>query len=252
MGDSIATFRRRLLARETLVGTFQKTPSPLVAEVLALSSVDVVAIDAEHSPFGPTEIDTCLGALRANGMPSLVRVGDDTSTSLRNALDGGANGVVVPHVTSASQAERIVSQCHFGAGGRGFAGWTRAADYGKRSMADYLEHSAEHTTVILQIEDIPALEHVADIAAVDGVDALFIGRTDLAVALGKSPMDVAVIETVEKICEDCLSVDTPIGMFTPDLGEIPKWRDRGASFFLLGSDHGMVLDGANRLADSFG
>lgn len=251
MREKIESFRGRLLARELVVGTFIKTPSPLVAEVLSLSRLDVVAIDGEHAPFGHLESDLCIGSLRAAGMPSLVRVADDSATALRNALDSGANGVVVPHVTSPEQAGGIVSQCHFGAGGRGFAGSTRAADYGEQTMADYLARSADHTTVIVQIEDIPALDRVADIAAVDGVDALFIGRTDLAVAMGKQPMDEAVIDVVEGICRDCLGAGKPIGMFTPDLAEIPKWRDLGASLFLLGSDHGMILDGANRLADVF-
>jgi 2-keto-3-deoxy-L-rhamnonate aldolase RhmA len=251
MSDKIESFRSRLTAGETIVGTFMKTPLPLIAEVLALSRLDVIAIDREHAPFGHLESDLCIGALRAAGMPSVVRVADDTAGSLRNALDSGANGVVVPHVTSPSQAERIVSQCHFGAGGRGFAGWVRAGDYGTRPMEEYLSRSVEHTTVVVQIEDLPALDRVADIAAVDGVDALFIGRTDLAVAMQKSPMDAAVVETVEDICKACIGAGKPIGMFTPDLAEIPKWRELGASFFLLGSDHGMVLDGANRLADAF-
>lgn len=251
MSDKRDTFRQRLLAHDPLIGTFIKTPSPLVAEVLALSALDVIAIDAEHAPFGHIEADLCLATLRAAGMPSLVRVADDTATVLRNALDSGANGVVVPHVTTPGQAERIVRSCHFGAGGRGFAGSTRAADYGEQPMDDYLSSSALNTTVIVQIEDIPALDHVADIAAVDGVDGLFIGRTDLAVAMQKSPMDTAVIEAVEAICEACLGVGKPVGMFTPDLGELPKWRDLGARLFLLGSDQGMVLDGANDLARSF-
>jgi 2-keto-3-deoxy-L-rhamnonate aldolase RhmA len=249
--DKSLNFRQRLLAREPIIGTFIKTPSPIMAEVLSLSELDVVAVDAEHAPFGHLEADLCIGTFRAKGMPSLVRVAEDSPTALRNALDSGASGVVVPHVTSPEQAARIVSMCHFGAGGRGFAGATRAADFGRQPMADYLDQSARNTAVIVQIEDLPALEQVADIAAVEGVDALFIGRTDLAVAMQKSPMDATVIAAVEKICEDCLGAGKPIGLFTPDLGELPRWRELGASLFLLGSDHGMVLEGANRLASLF-
>ena len=248
MSDKQETFRQRLLAHDPLIGTFIKTPSPLIAEVLALSALDVIAIDGEHAPFGIAEADQCLGMLRACGMPSLVRVANDSSTVLRNALDSGANGVVVPHVTDAGQAASIVSKCHFGAGGRGFAGSTRAADYGTRSMDDYLSASKRHTAVIVQIEDLPALDNVAAIAAVDGVDGLFIGRTDLAVAMQKSPLDPAVVDTVADIVSACLGAGKPVGMFTPDLTEIPRWRELGTSFFLLGSEHAMILDGANRLA----
>lgn len=245
-----AGFRRALLNGDTLMGTFLKTPSPIIAEVLGLSALDVVTIDAEHAPFGRIDTDLCIAAFRAADMPCLVRVGDDSTTQLRNALDSGADGVVVPHVTSAAQAERVVKACHFGDGGRGYAGSPRAAGYGTRPMPDYLAGSAEHTSVVVQIEDIAALEHVAAIAAVDGVDAVFVGRIDLAVAMGKSPMDEAVIDAVATICQDCADAGTTVGMFTPDLDELPRWRDAGASLFLLSSDHSMLLAGANQLADS--
>lgn len=232
------------------MGTFIKTPSSIVAEVLGLSSLDVIAIDSEHAPFGRLETDLCIGACRGADMPSLVRVADDSATQIRNALDSGANGVVVPHVVNSAQARQIVKHCHFGDGGRGFAGSPRAAGYGTLSMSEHLESSAVHTSVIVQIEDLAALDHVAEIAAVDGIDCLFIGRADLAVAMRKSPMDADVIATVEAICASCTKAGKTVGMFTPDLGELPKWLDLGASLFLLSSDQSMLLAGANQLAAS--
>lgn len=232
------------------MGTFIKTPSSIVAEVLGLSSLDVIAIDSEHAPFGRLETDLCIAAFRGADMPSLVRVADDSATQIRNALDSGASGVVVPHVVSPAQAEHVVKRCHFGDGGRGFAGSPRAAGYGTTSMSEHLASSAVHTSVIVQIEDLAALDHVAEIAAVDGVDCLFIGRADLAVAMGKSPMDADVIATVEAICVSCTKAGKAVGMFTPDLGELPKWLDLGASLFLLSSDQSMLLAGANQLAAS--
>lgn len=250
MSSRVSGFRERLINRDLVVGTFIKTPSLIVAEVLGLSELDVVAIDIEHAPFGRLEADLCIGAFRAADMPSLVRVADGSPTQLRNALDSGASGVVVPHVMSSAQARSIVTACRFGDGGRGFAGSPRAAGYGTRTMNEHLEASAAHTTVVLQIEDIPALDEVADIAAVDGVDALFVGRIDLAVAMGVSPMDEKVIKAVEVIVEAANEAGTAVGMFTPDLGELPKWRDMGASFFLLSSDQSFLLAGANGLAQS--
>ena len=244
------TFRQSLLDGQAMMGTFMKTPSPIVAEVLGLSNLDVVAIDAEHAPFGRLDTDLCIAAFRAADMPCLVRIADDSTTQLRNALDSGADGVVVPHVMSSGQAEQIVRACHFGDGGRGYAGSPRAAGYGTRKMPDYLAESAARTSVIVQVEDIPALEQVPQIAAVDGVDAVFIGRIDLAVAMGKSPMDDAVIDTVANICRACTEAGTTVGMFAPDLAELPRWRELGASLFLLSSDQSMMLSGANQLAES--
>lgn len=244
------TFRKRLTGGDPLIGTFMKTPSPIVAEVLSLSDLDVFCIDTEHAPFGRLETDLCISAFRAAGRPSLVRIADDSPTEIRCALDSGATGILVPHVTSAEQAEAIVKAAHFGDGGRGYAGSSRAAEYTSKSMADHIADSREQTTVVLQIEDIAALEHVAQIAAVDGVDAVFVGRADLAVAMQKSVSDKQVVATVRDICAVGQSVGTTVGMFTPDLDEIPDWRDAGASLFLLSSDQSMVLNGANALAQS--
>ena len=231
-----------------MMGTFLKTPSYIVAEVLGLSTLDVVAIDGEHGPFGRVELDACIAACRAADLPSLVRIGDHSPRQIQNALDCGATGIIVPHVRSAEQAADIVRAAHFGEGGRGYAGSPRAAGYGTKKMPDHLRDSSAHTTVVLQIEDVSALENVGAIAAVDGVDCLFIGRVDLAVAMGKAVSSKDVIDTVGDIC--AAAAAKPIGLFTPDPDELPRWRDAGASLFLLGSDHSMLLAGANQLASS--
>lgn len=250
MGNNTNTFRKRLAAGDLLVGTFIKTPSSIVAEVLSLSELDLFCIDTEHAPFGRLEVDLCVSAFRAADRPSLVRVANDSPTEIRNALDSGATGILVPHVTSPEQAAAIVKAAHFGDGGRGYAGSSRAADYTTKSLADHIADSRERTTVIVQIEDIAALDHVAQIAAVDGVDALFVGRFDLAVAMQKNPSDAELIATVRDICAAGKSAGTTVGMFTSNLDEIPDWRDAGASLFLLSSDQSMVLAGANALAQS--
>ena len=250
MGQRTSAFRKELLSGKPMIGTFLKTPSSIVADLLGLTKLDVVCIDTEHAPFGRLELDTCLGALRAADMPSLVRVGDDSPASIRNALDSGATGIVVPHVTSAAQAESLVRASHFGDGGRGYAGSPRAASFTTKGMADYIADSREQTCIVVQIEDIAALPNVASIAAVDGVDCLFVGRADLAVAMQKNINDDAVIDTVRKICSDAGDGKSALGMFTPDVGELPGWIESGASLFLLSSDQSMILAGANALAQS--
>ena len=248
MGKNCEQFRSRLTSRQKLIGTFVKTPSPIVAEVLGHSKLDVFCVDVEHAPFGRLELDLCVAAFRAADRPSIVRVPDDSPTSIRNALDSGATGILVPHVSTAEQAARIVKAAHFGEGGRGFAGSTRAANFTTKRMPDHIGDSARETAVIVQIEDLAALANVSAIAAVDGVDAIFIGRADLAVAMSESPMDPEVVETVRRICSDAQNVDAAVGMFTPDFSEILDWIDRGCSFFLLSSDQSLMLAGANDLA----
>jgi 2-keto-3-deoxy-L-rhamnonate aldolase RhmA len=247
MTGSIASFRERLIRGELLIGTFMKTPSPIVAEVLCRSPFDVVCIDSEHAPFGRLEVDSCVAALHAADRPSLVRVPGDSPHDIRNALDCGATGVLVPHVSSAAQAARIVRAAHFGEGGRGYAGSTRAAAYTTRSMQDHLARSRAETTVIVQIEDPAAVDRTAEIAAVDGIDAVFVGRVDLAVAMGKAVQDPAVAEQVARICRDARAARKSVGMYSAGADEVPGLIEAGASLHLLGSDHSLMLSGAQAL-----
>ena len=247
-----STLKTRLARREPLIGTFIKTPSPMLCEVLGKTRMDVVCLDAEHSPFDRLQLDQCLHALRAESMPALVRLPGAAPEHLLNALDCGATGVVIPHVTSPEMAAGVARAAHFGPGGRGYAGSTRAAGYTTRPMARHLSDSAASTVVVAQIEDLEALEAIDDIAAVEGIDCLFVGRIDLTVALGAdSPNAPEVLAAVERICRAGSEAGRPVGMFVGDEAEVPRWREQGASLFLLSSDHGLLLQGAAGLVERF-
>lgn len=243
-----ATLKSRIAAGELILGTFVKTPSPIVVEVLAQTAFDCVCLDAEHSPFDRGTLDTCLMAARAGGMDTLVRVPSAAPEHLLNALDCGATGVLVPHVRSAAEARACVQACHYGAGGRGYAGSSRAAGYTGRLMAEHLADSAARSVVVAQIEDPEAVDDVEAIAAVAGLDALFIGRVDLAVGYGAGSLDDAqVVAAVEAVCDAGKRAGKPVGMFLPRVADVAYWRGQGATLFLLGSDHGFLLSGAAAL-----
>ena len=118
-------------------------------------------------------------------------------------------------------------------------------------MPEHLRDSRTETTVVVQIEDLAALEQVDAIAKVDGVDCLFIGRVDLAVALGTTPDAPEVVKAVEEICHIASKNNKAVGMFTPRVDEVAHWRNLGASFFLLGSEQAFIIQGANQLVASF-
>jgi 2-keto-3-deoxy-L-rhamnonate aldolase RhmA len=244
-------FRDRLLAGETLVGTWVKTPSMTIVELLALSGLDVSCLDAEHAPFDRRDLDQCLFAGRQTGLPLIVRVPDAAPSTLLNALDLGASGVLVPHVTSGDTAAALARHCRFGPGGRGYAGSTRAAGYTTRPMKSYLAENGRETAVIAQIEDKEALDAIDDIAAVDGIDALFIGRMDLAVSMGfDDPAAPEVIEAMEHVCAVAAAHGRRLGMFLATSAEMPVWQNQGVSLFLIGSDQSFVLNGARALASA--
>jgi 2-keto-3-deoxy-L-rhamnonate aldolase RhmA len=140
-------------------------------------------------------------AARAGGVPSLVRPASAAAHELLNALDCGVDGVVVPHIRSVQEAVELARTAHYGPGGRGFAGSTRAAGYGLIPIGEHPANSRTRTTVIAQIEDAEALDEIEAIAAVEGIDALFVGRIDLTISLGcTSPDDPRVVAAVDHNC----------------------------------------------------
>ncbi len=250
--DSKSRFRQRLINRELLVGSWVKTPSPIVCEVLGKTDLDALCLDAEHAPFGRTDLDACIAAIRATNVTPLVRVPSADPHDILNALDCGATGIVVPHVRTVADAEAIIQRSLYGPGGRGFAGSSRAAGFAGKAIADQLKESAEQTTIIAQIEDVEALNAIDEIAAVERLDCLFIGRIDLTVALGKTdPNDSVVVDAVASICDSGKKADTAVGMFVADVAEAKQWQDHGASLFLLQSDQAFLLAGAAKLAAAF-
>lgn len=243
------TFRTRLHAGGPLLGTFVKTPSIHVVEVLALAPLDVVCLDQEHAPFGPSELDACVAVARALGLPALVRVPGAAPEHIGRALDLGATGVLVPHVDTPEQARAAVAAARFSPDGtRGYAGSHRASRYATRSIATNLADAAAEVTVVVQIESPAAVAAVDDIASVRGVDALFVGPVDLTVSMGAtSTEDPAVVAAVARVVDAGRRAGVPVGAFAASPHDMRDLNARGVALVLAGSDHAAILDGMRRL-----
>ena len=246
----MVSFRERLRAGETLAGTWVKTPHPHVVEVLSFSSLDCLVLDAEHAPFDRASLDLCILAARAGGKAVLVRPQSASHEQILNALDCGADGVILPHIRTAAEAEEAVRACHYGSGGRGFAGSSRAAAYTTKGMAKH-RADAKGVVVIAQIEDIEGVDNIEAIAAVDSIDALFIGRADLTISYAAdTPDDSIVVDAVDRIVAAGKAAGRTTGMFLGRVGDVLIWREKGASLFILGSDQDFLLQGAAKLAEA--
>lgn len=241
---TVSTFRQRVLARETLVGTFMKTPTSHGTEIIGALGFDFVIIDQEHSPFDRASIDMVLLAARAHNIPALVRVqGPETILSV---LDSGATGVLVPHVVDADYARKVAGLCRY-KGGRGFATSTRAGDYTAVPMWKHIEKSDNEIVVVAQIEDPPALDHLDAIAAVEGIDSLFIGRGDLTAAFGDQQKDPpGVRDASERTAAAALKAKKCVSVFTGGGPETTWLQSLGASMFVLASDQSFLRNGAAR------
>jgi 2-keto-3-deoxy-L-rhamnonate aldolase RhmA len=246
----MVAFRDRLRAGELLAGTWIKTPHPHVVEVLSFSSLDCLVLDAEHAPFDRAALDLCILAARAGGKTVLVRPASASHAHILNALDLGADGVILPHIRTAAEAEGAVKACHYVSGGRGYAGSSRAAGYTTKGMAAH-RADAKAVTVIAQIEDVEGVDAIDAIARVEGIDALFIGRADLTIAYAaETPDDAVVVDAVDRIVAAGKTAGRTTGMFLGRVSDVPMWREKGSSLFILGSDHDFLLQGAARLAEA--
>lgn len=245
-----AAFRRRLTEGETVVGTFVKTPHPSVIEILGRSGLDFLVLDAEHAPFDRTTIDHCLMAGQACGCPILVRVPAATPEWIMSSLDGGAAGIMAPHVSSAEKAEAVARMMRYKGGERGFSPSPRAGEYGRRTISEHLNLAPGETVLVCQIEDRYGVDAAASIAAVDGVDALFIGPADLSVSLGLAS---AADEQVLDLCRQTMKAagsNARSGLFVANTDGISGWRDHGATVFVSGSDQSFLRSGARALREA--
>jgi 2-keto-3-deoxy-L-rhamnonate aldolase RhmA len=230
------------------VGTFVKTTSPQVIEILGGSGLDFAVLDAEHAPYDRAAIDLSMMAGRAVGLPLFVRVTDRSAASLLSVLDMGAAGVLVPHVDTEQDAREVVAHCRYVGGDRGYSSSPRAAGYGALGMKQAIAHG-DRNVVVCQIESVPAVENAARIAAVPGVGALFVGRADLALSMGlDNAQDPRVLEATEGVIRAARAAGTAVGMFVGSNAEREKYRALGVSWFVQGSDQSLLRQGAQAAA----
>lgn len=242
-------FKDKLVAKEPLLGTFIKTPNPIVIEIMANAGFDFLVLDAEHAPFDRTTIDMMLIAGRAEKCPIIVRVPNSTPEWMLNVLDAGAAGLMVPHVETKAQARNLAQSVNYGPGGRGFAGTSRAADYARRSLIEHLGKARSEVSLICQIEDPDGVINHADIAAVDGVDALFIGRADLAVSHGYTDFFAPEVATMTtKILKN---KDAATGLYCTPTEDLSNLHAEGGSLFVIGSEHSLMTAGGAAISKKF-
>jgi 2-dehydro-3-deoxyglucarate aldolase/4-hydroxy-2-oxoheptanedioate aldolase len=229
-------FRERLQSHELTVGTFLGLGSPLAAEVAAAAGVDWVLVDCEHGSAGDDIVSPTVIAASAYGVPALVRVESADHIRIGRALDAGAAGVMIPRVTGVDEARQALAHLFYPPrGDRGVATYNRANQWG--SDLEALD-GAVHACAIVQIETRGALDSVSEIAALDGVDLVFVGPLDLSYALGiprqyDHPEFLAALDAVIAAAN---AAGIPAGILAPDSESAGRHIDRGFRFIALSSD----------------
>jgi 4-hydroxy-2-oxoheptanedioate aldolase len=222
--------RRRMLAGEPLAGTFLDLASPLAAEITGRAGFDWLMLDLEHGAGGRPET---LAQLQAAPAPVVVRVPHGGSEEIGWVLDHGAAGVLVPRVQGLREAARAEAATRY-AGARGLDPGSRAAGFGRD--AGYGERADDERVVMVQIETRGALDAVDEIAALPGVDVLFVGPYDLGVALGVTPGAATpeVQEAARTVAEAARAGGKAAAVFLGDPALAPRYRELGFTLISAG------------------
>jgi 4-hydroxy-2-oxoheptanedioate aldolase len=251
-------FKKQLRAGTPKMGLFVNSHSPTVAEQLAHSGYDWLLIDTQHGPMNYEKLSAMLGAVGSGGAKSIVRVGGyDDRPGIQQALDLGADGVLIPYINTAEEARQAVSCAKYPTVG------TRSVYFPQRSMnkAGLLGYAGTWNNegiVALQVETASCIEHIAEIAAVPGVDILFLGQNDLCMSMGlyekykfpdmyTSPeLDAAT----KKLVEHARKNNVILGLFLFGTARVGEFLDKGFVFFSVGNDlHHMLTQAGAYVAD---
>lgn len=236
------------------VGAWAVVGHPAVVELLADAGFDFVVVDGEHSENTLSEVAQCVRAIDAAGSAApVVRVSSADRAEIRRILDLGPAGVIVPQVESVADAEEAVRATRYPpAGVRGVAG-RRSSGYGRTIRSDVRGDDPAVVTV-LQVETPGAVEDVEAIAAIDGLDALFVGPADLSARMGAYGdfEDDAFLEAVDRVVRAAGDAGLPVGTIadTPDAVE-RRW-EWGVDFIVAGADVNYLEAGSGQFLDRFG
>jgi len=246
------TIRQDIVAGKQLSGVWCNLGSPHTPEMAAKTGFDWVLIDTEHGCGDYAAMLQQINAVEHHPCAPIVRVAANVPHFFKRALDAGAAGIMVPQVRSVKDARQAVAATRYPPNGiRGVSKVNAATGFGMDFDA-YRDHTEQELVTIIQIETVEALEVVEEIAAVDGVDVLFIGPMDLSYGLG-IPGDYGhqlFIEARERILKACQSAGKATGILLGSPDDVEPRAAEGFSFMALGSDAGIVVQGMRATLDA--
>ena len=244
-----AEFKKQLRAGTPKLGLFLNSHSPTVAEQLAHSGYDWLLVDTQHGPMGNETLSGMLAGIANGGAKSLVRVGQYSDRAgIQQALDMGSDGVLVPYINTADEARQAVSCARYPTAG------TRSVYFPQRSMnrdglLGYAGAANENVIVALQVETADCIKNIDEIAAVKGVDLLFLGQNDLCMSMGlyekyKFPDMYTSPElnaATEKLKAAARKNNVILGLFLFGTSRVGEFLDKGFPFISVGNDLHHIL-----------
>jgi len=246
------SFKRELRAGKKLFGCWVSLANPITTEILGLADFDWLLLDGEHSPNDIGSFVLQLMALKDSRSAPFVRPQWNDAVVIKRLLDAGFYNFLIPCVESAEEARGAVAATRYPpAGGRGVSVSMRGNRYG--TVKDYHQISNDNIVVCVQIESPQAVENIDAICAVEGVDAVFIGPSDLAANYGHlgQASHPEVQAAMRNVIERAQAASIPIGTLAPVEADARRYIAMGVTMLAVGSDQGVFRVGTQALRDKF-
>ena len=245
-------FKQALQERRPLIGLWSSLCSNLSMEVIAQAGFDWILVDTEHAPNELPSVFSQLQALGQGTAAPVVRPAWNDFVLIKRFLDIGAHNLMIPYVQTAEEARAAVAATRYPPQGiRGVAVAMRANQFGR--YTDYHRQIHQQLCLLVQIETRQALDNLEAIAAVEGIDGLFIGPSDLAAAVGHlgKPGEPAVRKTIEEAVQRILATGKAAGILAPIEAEARHWLSQGCTVVAVGSDLALLARQSEALASRF-
>jgi 2-dehydro-3-deoxyglucarate aldolase/4-hydroxy-2-oxoheptanedioate aldolase len=241
------SFKKRLLEKESMIGTLLTIPSPEIAELMAKSGFDWLFIDMEHSAIGIREAQQMIQAASPHAH-CVIRVPGKEEAWIKKALDTGAEGIIIPRVNTVTEAMHAVRFSKYPPQGNRSVGISRAHGYGL-DFKSYIKSANDDVALIVQCEDKEAVQNLPKILKVEGIDCIFVGPYDLSGSYGKLGMieDNEVLSAVETIHKTSVEAGMPLGIFGTKPEVLLAYKKTGFNLVAIGLDAGMLTSAAQNL-----
>lgn len=237
--DARRELKRKLTSRERVFGAWISFGHPSIADIFARSGVDFVAIDMEHSTIDQAQAQRIIAACQEQGVPCLPRSVSHGNEMIKPSLDSGADGMIIPMVSTLEELNRVAALCKFPVQGRRSFGVSRAQGYGF-DFDEYVKTWNETSSLVIQIESEEGVKNIEELASHDGVDGIMIGPYDLSGSLGV-PGQInhpRVTEAAEKVIKACARYGKSCGtqLVAVDEQSIQRAFVSGYTFIIVSSD----------------
>jgi 2-keto-3-deoxy-L-rhamnonate aldolase RhmA len=248
--QNVKAFSEKLARGDVCLGTAITSSDPTVVEAVA-PDLDFLWIDTEHTAMSLQSVQGHLMALKGTGCASLVRVPWNDPVLIKPVLDIGADGIIVPMVSTAEEAAKAVAACRYPPDGiRGF-GPLRPLNYGRLDAAQFVQDANDSILTIVQIEQAEAVANIDEILAVPGLNSIAFGPQDLSASMGyrTQPRHPEVLKAIETVIEKARKVNIPVGISVgSDPDELCAWVDMGIQWITFGVDVMLMVQAANDVA----